>query len=289
MAKPYVMSPFEQFTGSKIDSGLHLKGNFGAYAQATVATTDNTMNPRTASVIVLGPTLNKTGSYKVLELSNWNVVTRHKLKILPTPNIIIDFMNKRSEQDFIRKRMTRDPVIGDADVVANKESDEVIESEREAKRIGGKPFDGREFYRSDLEHRSELERNSADGAASQQTSDPKNLTILTEKSDIDENDAYDDYWNEDMLDQNHSIHSKETHKYNLRSGNKHINLVMSVKKALTEHGEKAEEAVKKELLQMINMKVWHPINVKELSEKDRRSIIRSSMFLKEKFDLMQKF
>jgi hypothetical protein len=116
-AKPYVMSPFEQFTGMKIDSTLHTKACFGAFAQATVASTDNSMNPRTTSVIVLGPTLNKTGSYKVLELSNWSVVTRHKLKILPTPNVISEFLSRRAEQDFNKKRMTKDPILNDVDVV----------------------------------------------------------------------------------------------------------------------------------------------------------------------------
>jgi hypothetical protein len=58
-AKPYVMSPHQQFTGGVIDNNLHLKSAFGAYAQATVATTDNSMNPRTHSVIVLVPTLRK--------------------------------------------------------------------------------------------------------------------------------------------------------------------------------------------------------------------------------------
>ena len=41
--------------------------------------------------------------------------------------------------------------------------------------------------------------------------------------------------------------------------------------------------IMKELGQMINKKVWTPIDGKNLTAEERRSIIRSSMFLKEKY------
>jgi len=64
---------------------------------------------------------------------------------------------------------------------------------------------------------------------------------------------------------------------------------MSVKSAIAEHGKAAEDSVRKELQQMIDKQVWHPIEKTTLNDKQYRSIIRSSMFLKEKYDSTGKF
>ena len=278
------MSPYQQFTGGVIDSTLHLKAPFGSYAQATVATTDNSMNPRTHSAIVLTPTLNKTGSYKVLEMSTWSVVTRHKLKILPTPGVVTEFMNKRATEDFNKNRMKRDPVGGDVDVASDN-----ITNNEPAKKIGGKPFDGRDWYDTHLEHRSELDMNKGVNQVNEQT-EIRGASVDKAPDVVDEPDAYSDYWTEDMLQPEHPIHKTTNHKYELRSKKiTHHTLVMSVKSAIAEHGKAAEESVKKELQQMIDKKVWHPVVKSDLNNKQQSSIIRSSMFLKEKFDSTGKF
>ena len=51
------------------------------------------------------------------------------------------------------------------------------------------------------------------------------------------------------------------------------------------HGthEKAREAIVAELKQMLRLKVWHPVHYSNLSAVSRKAILRTSMFLKEKF------
>ena len=44
----------------------------------------------------------------------------------------------------------------------------------------------------------------------------------------------------------------------------------------------------KELGQMLRKKVWTPVDIKSLSYNEKRRIIRSSMFLKEKFLQIQR-
>ena len=58
---------------------------------------------------------------------------------------------------------------------------------------------------------------------------------------------------------------------------------ISVKEGLRTRGAEAEKAILKELSQMIEKKVWRSVLVSSLSGTDRSRIIRSQMFLKEKF------
>jgi hypothetical protein len=47
--------------------------------------------------------------------------------------------------------------------------------------------------------------------------------------------------------------------------------------------EDAERVIMKELSQMIEKRVWRPVHVHRLNAQDRIRIIRSQMFLKEKY------
>lgn len=58
---------------------------------------------------------------------------------------------------------------------------------------------------------------------------------------------------------------------------------VSLKKAVKQYGEHAHRAIKAELQQMIDRGVWLPVRPEQLSHRKFKKIIRSSMFLKEKF------
>lgn len=58
---------------------------------------------------------------------------------------------------------------------------------------------------------------------------------------------------------------------------------ITVREAIRTRGEEAERVIMKELNQMINKRVWTPVDGKKLSAEQRSCIIRSSMFLKEKY------
>lgn len=60
-------------------------------------------------------------------------------------------------------------------------------------------------------------------------------------------------------------------------------LHVSVKESMRKRTKETVEAVKKELRQMLDMKVWHPVIKNDLSKTQRKKIIRSFMFMKEKF------
>lgn len=58
---------------------------------------------------------------------------------------------------------------------------------------------------------------------------------------------------------------------------------LSVKKALLQNEKASKESITKELKQMVDKGVWEVIDKARLTKKQLRSVIRSSMFLKEKF------
>jgi hypothetical protein len=58
---------------------------------------------------------------------------------------------------------------------------------------------------------------------------------------------------------------------------------MTVNKALDKFGKEAVKSLCAELMQMHNKGVWRPVSLQGLSLLQRKKIIRSSMFLKEKF------
>ena len=60
-------------------------------------------------------------------------------------------------------------------------------------------------------------------------------------------------------------------------------LQISVKEALRSRGEDGEKVIMKELQQMLTKGVWSPVNAKQLTALERSRVIRSSMFIKEKF------
>jgi hypothetical protein len=60
-------------------------------------------------------------------------------------------------------------------------------------------------------------------------------------------------------------------------------LKVSVKRAIRERGPAATQVIEAELQQMVDKGVWHGIHPRNLSRAKRAAIIRSSMFLKDKF------
>ena len=59
--------------------------------------------------------------------------------------------------------------------------------------------------------------------------------------------------------------------------------VVSVRAAMRDRREEAEPVVDAEMKQMLDKKVWHPVRLRDLSREERKSVIRSSMFMKDKF------
>ena len=64
---------------------------------------------------------------------------------------------------------------------------------------------------------------------------------------------------------------------------------LSVKKALRQNEHASKKAILAELQQMVTKKVWELVERSKLTKKQLRSVIRSSLFLKDKFDAAGNF
>ena len=58
---------------------------------------------------------------------------------------------------------------------------------------------------------------------------------------------------------------------------------MSLRAAMPDRGEAARPVIMSELQQMVDKNVWHAVKTSTLSSFERRGIIRSSIFLKDKY------
>lgn len=74
-----------------------------------------------------------------------------------------------------------------------------------------------------------------------------------------------------------------------RHGSDDMVFKVSVRDALRERGDDARSVINQELMQMITKRVWTPVHEDTLGIQDKQRIIRSSMFIREKFSATGSF
>ena len=266
------ISPIELFRGRKIDYQRDLRIGFGEYVQADNPniTFRNGMQARTDGAIALLPMGNMQGSVKFYSLATKSYITRDHWKVLPMPAAAIEHMNSLASNE--KKRLTQDPifeigedpiVIQDADVVADTDQITIEEPPTKLTEVNS----GDQFVFTP-------EPADEEQGVFQDTSPTIPLSVEEEQV-------------EDV--------SVEVDRYNLRSKKTYGNddktyeygLNIQVKKAIDQFGSHAEDAIKQELKQMIDKKVWRAISQDE--GRATTKPIRSFMFLKLKYDAAGQF
>ena len=97
------VSPFEQFSGMKLDAKRDLRVVFGDYVLVTHANTDNSPLPRAEPCIALGGKFNLTGSVLMLSLRTNKIITIDQFVIQPLPDIaIIKITELATRQEYTR-------------------------------------------------------------------------------------------------------------------------------------------------------------------------------------------
>lgn len=90
----FTESPRVLFSGRLTDGKLDSRVGFGEYVQCTVPNTNNTMEARTEDCIAMVPTGSRSGSVKVMSISNGKMQTRDQFRILPMPLSVINRLNE---------------------------------------------------------------------------------------------------------------------------------------------------------------------------------------------------
>lgn len=87
------ISPSEAFLGRKLDFKRDLRVGFGEYCEVFDPSSDNTMRPRTQAAISLGPTGNLSGSVRFYRLATGKEIVRDQFTVMPMSDVVIKAMN----------------------------------------------------------------------------------------------------------------------------------------------------------------------------------------------------
>ena len=317
------ISPIEQFTGMKIDAARDLRVQFGDYVQATVRNTDNSLQSRTQGCIALLPMGNLTGSVKMWCLATNHTVIKDQFKILPMSDLVIQHINRlASSEGYTRDTdlglgslaptNNNDPdtdlqvveaplpdmmaIDGRSELVQLADHsaitpDEGVDNDSAAAAtdIHGALLD---MDGTRLTHVQENidDDNSApniDPVPFALQSAPTQTTYLPAQRRGRGIDSL-----QSLLSHNEPtivLHTAadavitKISNQDVDDFDKYSAFTISVKAALRERRDEATPVIMAELKQMLDKKVWHGVHTSSLTPSQRSAIIRSSMFLKDKY------
>ena len=333
------VSPYEQFSGLKLDAKRDLRIAFGDYVLATTAETNNSMGPRCEPFIALGGKGNPTGSVWMLSLKTNKVVTRDQFVILPMPDIVVEKITKQAlRQGYSRGE---DPTLEFPAVLEDDANDgllpDMMNIDGRADELGGdvqehavaaddlappagvsahpKVQDAAPAIPLSVPEPSTVSINSrqlrsdtarlASGSSVAPTPGLEQSLIRQDVrwSDSEQPPAHRGVRWSKRLSARTTSEVLLTRKADAARAACRRNLLrqsdigvkqdfafkISLNAALRERGNEARPVVMAELQQMVSKRVWHGVLVSDLTFAERNAIIRSSMFMKDKFTASGEF
>jgi hypothetical protein len=297
------LSPREQLFNRVVDAKTDAALGFGDYVQAHRNVEDNSMEPRTDGVIALYPIGNLEGTWAFYNLNTGRVIRRNRWTHVPLEQRVIDFMNKLSSQQ--KRKLSKDPIfsrVQDANNLEDSDNDPTPEEE------------GAGMYLPEMIRRAEdivpdipseyqyVDYPEIDSTADVNVSSNNNsLPVLQDGQSVDEDSSINAEpltpVSVSQVQEEHTpINVQGTPSYNLRpnraqpgrwsnmlASKREFGLQMSTRVAIRRFGDKAVEALTKEMKQIIDKQTIKGISIESLNPKEVKSIIRSHVFFKEKF------
>ena len=250
----------------KIGFEKEYRVGFGDYVEARdpAARSNDAEASRTDSAIALWPTGNATGSWKLLDLSTEQKIVRSQFKALPINELVIARMNAlhRVDEGVAVAMPTVPPRV-------------------EAAALPVDPGD---------EHQPAPQPLVEVLAASAELPDPDDVMppLVDDADELDDRAAAAaDIQLEEMLEELEEPEApspnRRARRLNMRKPSRYIVNHISLRRGLSMYGAAAERSIQQEILNMKNKDVFAPVRISSLSPAKRRRIIRSSIFLKEKF------
>lgn len=304
------VSPYEQFSGLKLDAKRDLRFSFGDYIQATTADTDNTMTARTTGCIGLLSSGNLTGSVKMWSLATRKVITRDQFRVIPMPDVVIEYLTGLAQkQGFSRKD---DPTLlhVGGDLGDDSDGEDGGPDLPDMMRIDGRP--GGLGPGNDTAEEGQVANESIAPAldASAGVNGPFDAPAGTPApaaapaaggaapavAEFDDTfSRFGQRWSPRLSGREvaylTSARQADADRAVLRRHllaredwrDTEFAFKISVRMALRERETEARPVITAELRQMVEKKVWHGVHTRALTKQQRAAIIRSSMFLKDKY------
>ena len=299
------VSATEQFTGRKLEWS-DMKYGFGEYCQAINRDTDNTMKARTQGCIVLLPLGNLSHSVKMLSLSTMKIITRDQFTVLPMPDLVISYLNNLAEAEGYSRG--DDPSLGPLQDVEDDlpdlsmmptmmDIDSRPDIMQHVPQYYVPPAAGVDVYTRDaVQARDPVEEVITEvemvSAARVEVEESARVEVEERRQYLPAQrhgrgvDSLQGIGGARVLVVGDDASRAEIRRQLLKRKDwidKDYAFTMSVRAALRERGEEARPVIMAELQQMMDKKVWHGVIASGLTKSQRRAIIRSSMFLKDKY------
>ena len=310
--------PHEAFSGLRFDVKRDARFGFGDYVQVTERVTSNGMNTRTVGGLVMLPTGSSTGSIKILQLGNGIVVTRdlNAIKVLPMPTEVIEFINDCAAEDHMSRGGYDEP-IGDSSNLNDLRIEEVAPLPAQVALGGGAvpavhpgdlfqpavgvpviPLFQPELGVPDapvhipLQDDEQVADQYAEQDDVQEVQVPLPPPPPAPPSRGSRRQATDSLRtmgtgqvHQAMLTLADQQRAEARYQWALRSDwkDKGFAFKISAKAAIEQRGESARSVIVTELKQMVDKKVWHGVHRNQLTKAERGAMIRSSLFMKDKY------
>ena len=270
-------APRVQFLGRKIDFVRELSLCFGDYVECwdKRGASNDTAVPRTHSCIALYPIGNDNISWLFFDIKSEEFITKSRWDYLPTPSVVVDAMtsiSSRPDGGFARKsaiaRQTAadsstTPLVGDSDAPSTgvAATFDPVSPDVDPPSVAG----------------------VGDGNGNASDDDTPELAA----SDSDD-------WQEVMPRRAAALKGNEARARLVANrmlvAKKHkLVFHITVRQGIKTRGKDAVKSMKLELKSLMNKEAMHPVMLETLSKTQRKKILRSSMFLKEKFNSMGEF
>lgn len=280
------VAPVVAFTGRKVDYSKDVRLGFGDYVQVkTRPLRSSSMEARTRGCICLYPAGTLTGTHVFYSLDKGSKVHADQWTALPTPDIVIREMNEcaarqsHKAEETIRERAGASPVIG-------TNGHELIDDN-----LSGE-VDGEDTHLS-----PPVRIVPTDVPA------PTEITIVSDDRSMPvvEGNDHDEYVTDLISEEAETVVEEEIQEtqvdsnlgdLNLRRSSRHrvapkrtdfIALHISIKEAVKRYSEKADESAYDEMKQLWERNVFIPQMPDTISRWNGKQILRSFLFLKEKF------
>jgi hypothetical protein len=310
------VSARELFTGVKTDYKRDFRAEFGEYVQAHV-TPDGLKKSggtqRAVGAVALCPTGNYKGTFWFLSLRTGRVFMADRWTPLPMPDLVIDVMNKLCDEDTKKKASSsHDSSSSDVAEQQGAQQDEqqgeevVVPTARGfVEAIDEDPLgapdsdvsDTPEALRQDDEIIDELFTDSSveEGepvfSSSHETSarEEENTGVTQQESNHTQHNsrrsariATGDHFAEHAI---HIFRASVEKMYDKDRARRVIKVLrLTVKKALAKDHDATIASIIKEFRQLLDKGVWTVLRKRRLTYAQLKNSIRSSMFLKEKYD-----
>jgi hypothetical protein len=291
------ISPHEALTGRKLDFKRDIPVGFGEYCQAVIPSNifKNDVNKqRTAACITLCPTSNLQGSVMMLQLKTLKVVARDHWQTMPMPDMAIEYLNQLHQQEKEKQPELTEFQFRDHEVEGGEVEEPKIDFiatptmdiyDREVPQLPEVfPVDEpEEEDEPSLRIRTPAEVVEEQIEESQQEPHPSEIN---EAASIEEASP--------QPEPTPPVHShttrigsgsipRKTYSDRHRPSNPALSYNISARAAIRKLGDKAIRSMVAEMHNLHSNRSFKPIDPRKLDVEACRRIIRSHMFLKEKF------